>query len=151
MLGTQNNMVNRQKQKGSAWERDFVDLINENINGALAKRIPGSGALGTTLGEPGLNSDVVIRIPGFTKKFRVECKVRSGGKMLTIEKEWFDKIKKEAEEDFSTPLVACKYLGARKSDGIQSFVALDFYTFCGIINELVDLKRELDLCYEGKK
>jgi Holliday junction resolvase len=144
-------MTNKNKIKGSTWERDFVELINENINGAVAKRIPGSGALGTTLGEPGLTSDVVIRIPGFSKKFRVECKVRSGGKMLTIEKDWFDKVKKEAEMDFSTPLVACKYLGARKSEGIQSFVALDFFTFCVIINEMVSLKRELDLCYEGKK
>jgi len=66
---------------------------------------------------------------------RIECKVGYGGNtQLTVKKEWIDKIKKEAENSYSYPMLACKFLGARKSEGVKYFVILDFDTFVDIIN-----------------
>lgn len=131
-------MVNKQKRKGTDWERQLVKLIEENIEGASAKRVPGSGAIGTILIEPGLTGDVKARFKGFHPQFKIEAKTGYGGsKQITIKKEWFDKIKEEAQTDYSIPLLACKFSGAR--GGVQYFVAIDFSTFCDIMNMVADL------------
>ena len=141
---------NKQKIKGTYWENEFVDLINENVGDAIAKRIAGSGMIGTILEEPLLTGDVIIKFSGFPRKFRVECKTGYGGsKQLTLQKEWFTKIIKEAKQSYDYPLLAFKFLGARESGGVQYFVALDFDTFVEIINYIDDLKKELDLHYKG--
>jgi hypothetical protein len=70
---------------------------------------------------------------------------------MTIKKEWFDKIKMEADQSYSMPLLAFKFLGARRSDGVQYILALDFQTFCDIINYVTNLKHELDLVYDKKE
>jgi len=143
-------MVNKKKIKGTQWENLFVELIQEKIPMTLkAKRIAGSGAIGTALNEPLLKGDVVVEFYGFPRKFRIETKVGYGGeKQLTVQKEWINKIIEEADETYSYPLVACKFSGARKADGVQYFLILDFDTFCDIINYTNQLKRELDLLYD---
>ena len=141
-------MVNKEKRKGTDWERQLVDLILNRVEKSKAKRIAGSGALGTALEEPALTGDVILEFPGFSKKFRVECKVGYGGnKQLTVKKEWFDKINEEAKSSYSIPMLACKFLDAREN-GVKYFVALDINTFCDIINYVNDLKKELDMHYE---
>lgn len=141
-------MVNKNKIKGTSFENQLVKLFQEYIPRSQAKRIAGSGAIGTTMGEPLLTGDVIASFPGFPRKFRVECKVRCGGKSMTVEKEWFDKIKMEAEGSYSIPLVALKFLGSRASEGVQYLIATDFETFCGLINYVADLKKELDENYK---
>lgn len=142
-------MVNKEKRKGTDWERQFVELILNRIEKSKAKRIAGSGAIGTILDEPLLTGDVILEFPAFPKKFRVECKVGYGGsKQLTVKKEWFDKIIEEAKSSYSIPLIACKFLGA-KENGVKYFLALDIDTFCDIINWINELKHELDLHYES--
>lgn len=136
-------MVNKQKRKGTDWERQLVKLIEENIEGAIAKRIPGSGAIGTILLEPGLTGDVKARFKGFPQEFKIEAKVGYGGsKQLTVKREWLNKIKEEAETSYSIPLLACKFSGSRLVDGIQYFIALDFSTFCGIMNYIASISEE---------
>lgn len=133
-------MVNKQKRKGTDWERQLVKLIEKNIDGSQAKRVPGSGAIGTILIEPGLTGDVKAKFKGFPAQFKIEAKVGYGGsKQITLRKEWLDKIKEEASHDYSIPLLACKFSGARKSDGVQYFIAIDFSTFCDIMNIIADL------------
>jgi Holliday junction resolvase len=143
-------VVNKKKIKGTQWENQFVELIIKNIPLTIsAKRVVGSGAMGTAMNEPLLKGDVVANFYGFPRKFRIETKVGYGGDtQLTVKKEWINKIIEEANETYSYPVVACKFSGARKSDGVQYFIILDFNTFCDIINYANNLKKELDLLYE---
>ena len=133
-------MSNPKKRKGTAWENLFAEMLEEKIEEAKAKRIPGSGAIGTIVKEPFLQGDVRAVFKGFNKPFKFEAKVGYGGsKQLTIKKEWLDKIKEEASYDYSIPALACKFSGARLKDGVQYFIILDFDTFCDIMNIVYEL------------
>jgi Holliday junction resolvase len=124
-------VVNKNKQKGSRWEKELVELLNENLPG-LFKKVPGSGALGTQLGENLLTADVVGKVDNIPNQFKIECKVGYGGStQLTIKKEWLDKVKKEADASFSIPVLAGKFSGSRL--GVRHFVVLDLETFIDIV------------------
>jgi Holliday junction resolvase len=141
-------MVFRSKQKGNTFEKDVVDLLNSKIIGANFRRIPGSGAIGTTMDEPLLTGDVSGKVDGISERFKVECKVgyntstNKEVKQFTLKKEWVDKIMTEARDALSIPLLIGKFSGARK--GVKEFVVIDIDTFSGIINELARLQKELD-------
>jgi hypothetical protein len=138
-------MSNPQKVKGTQWENDFVDLLNDNIYGAVAKRVAGSGAIGTIMGEPLLQGDIKATFEGVPQPFRIEAKVGYGGsKQMTIKKEWLDKIKEEASNSYSIPALACKFSGARKSSGVQYMVVLDFDTFVEIMNLIYNMNESLE-------
>lgn len=130
---------NRNKRKGSDFEREFVELIISNIYGSDAKRVPASGAMGTSLNEPLLEGDVKATFKGFNKPFRFECKARSGATQLAVKREWMNKIKKEAEHSYAYPAVACKLIGARKADGVKFFVVFDLDTFFELMEYVGDL------------
>lgn len=135
-------MPNKNKRKGSDWERQVVDLLNSCIKNGTFKRIPGSGAIGTTLGEPLLTSDIVGHVDAFEKPFKIECKTGYGGaSQLALKKEWLDKVREEADASFSVPLMMGKFSGAR--EGIKSFVAMDMDTFCYLLNKVTDLNLAL--------
>lgn len=144
-------MVNRQKIKGTKWENDLVKIVKDNVPlTKQAKRVAGSGAIGNTLNEPLLKGDVVFEFYGFPQKFRIEAKTGYGGNsQLTVRREWINKIIEEAEESYSIPALACKFLGAKEGGGVQYFIIFDLDTFMSIINYVNDLKRELDLVYES--
>ena len=136
-------MSNPMKQKGSDFERLAVELLNTLIKDSSWKRIPGSGAIGTTLGEPLLTSDIVGKVNSIPRKFKVEAKVGYGGaKQFTLKKLWLDKIKQEADGTFSIPMLIGKFSGAR--EGVKVFVTLDVETFASIINHITKLQEELD-------
>lgn len=141
-------MVNKNKIKGSTFERDVVDFLNKKIRGSLWKRIPGSGAMGTSLGEPLLTGDILGEINGFFRKLRGECKAGYNSstnkevKQFTIKKEWFDKIQKEADNSFAFPIFLGKFSGARS--GVKVFVAMDIENFCELINRYTELSEELE-------
>lgn len=138
-------MSNPKKVKGTAWENLFAEMLEEKIEEAKAKRIPGSGAIGTTVKEPFLQGDVRAVLKGFNRPFKFEAKVGYGGAtQLTVKKEWLDKIKEEASHDYSIPALACKFSGARKKGGVQYFVILDFDTFCDIMNIVYELDSMLE-------
>jgi hypothetical protein len=141
-------MPNRNKIRGSNWESQVVDELEELVDGAEFKRVPGSGALGTILGEPLLTADVKGNIKGFPKSFKIECKTGYGGAtQLAVKKEWLDKIQKEADQSYSIPLLFCKFAGART--GVKHFVVMDIETFADIMNEYTKLKEDFDKVFEA--
>jgi hypothetical protein len=142
-------MVNKNKRKGSDWERQAVDILNTNIKRSKFKRIPGSGAMGTSLNEPLLTSDIVGHVDSFEQTFKIECKTGYGGAtQLVLKKEWLDKVGEEAMASYSIPLLMGKFLGAR--DGIKAFVAMDLGTFCNLINKVTALHEEVIEYERGK-
>lgn len=145
-------MVNSKKIKGTAFENQLVDYLNNLLKEANFKRIPSSGALGTTFHEPLLTGDVTGTVAGIPQKFKIECKsgyntlTNKETKSVSVRKEWFDKVREESKGDLSIPLVACKYDNVRS--GVKMFIAMDIAEFAYLINYVTDLKRELDLNYE---
>lgn len=138
-------MGNPQKAKGSAFERLAVDLLNELVEDSEWKRVPGSGAIGTSLDEPLLTADIVGKVNAIPKKFRVECKVGYGGAtQFALKKEWLDKVTREANANFATPLLVGKFSGARAKDGVQVFAVLDIETFASVLNHITYLQKQLD-------
>jgi len=136
-------MVNRAKVKGTAWENLVVDLLNKHLDKATFKRIPGSGAIGTIMGEGLLTGDISGKIAGFPKKIRGEAKVGYGGsKQLTVKKEWIDKIHEEAANTQSLPALFCKFSDARS--GVKHFVVLSLEDFIEIMNYITMINGEED-------
>ena len=133
-------MANSKKQKGYGWEKDLVNKLNKELPGTF-KRIPGSGSFGTVLKEGLLTGDVVGKVDNIPNTFRIECKVGYGSaKSLRMQKEWLDKIKKEAESTYSIPALACKFSGAML--GVKQFIVLDIDTFILLVRMLSEAKDE---------
>lgn len=136
-------MTNPMKIKGSAFERLAVDIFNKLIKNSTWKRIPGSGAIGTSLAEPLLTADIVGKVDAIPKPFKVEAKVGYGGAtQFALKKEWLDKVRMEADATYGVPLLVGKFSGAR--GGVQVFVVMDVETFASMINHITNLKEELD-------
>lgn len=140
-------MVNKQKRKGSDWERQIADIFNEYLDTDEFKRIPGSGAIGTILKISELLGDVKGKFNFINSPVFIEAKTGYGGsKQMAIKKEWLDKIKQEAETGFGIGFLAGKFLGAKK--GVKHFIVLDMYDFLKLIEIANLLKEELDEVYE---
>lgn len=136
-------MTNPQKIKGAAFERLAVEILNELIKDSEWKKVPGSGALGTSLFEPLLTADIVGKVNSIPKKFKVECKVGYGGAtQFALKKEWLDKVKMEAKATHSFPFLMGKFSGAR--EGTKVFVVMDVEEFASILNHITGLQEELD-------
>lgn len=136
-------MSNPQKQKGSAFERLAVDTLNDLVEGSNWKRIPGSGAIGTSLDEPLLTADIVGKVEAIPRKFKVEAKVGYGGAtQFALKKEWLDKVILEAKNSFSIPFLIGKFSGARA--GVQVFAVMDIETFASVLNHITHLQNEID-------
>jgi Holliday junction resolvase len=142
-------MVNKNKIKGSTFERELVEDLNKDIKNGSFKRVPGSGAIGTTMNEPSLTADVVGKMPGFSKRFKIECKAGYGGKeQFTIKREWLEKIKMEAGKDYSFPMLAGKFIGARNS---KYFFVLEYADMLYLLDLIQDLQKEIDILYSDKR
>ena len=86
------------------------------------------------MNESRLAGDVKGKVSFLSKGFSIEAKTGYGGsKQLAIKKEWFDKCREEAENDYSIPLLACKFSNARA--GVKHFIAMDFEAFTEIMEE----------------
>lgn len=130
----------RQKRKGTSWERELVELL-KSIPKSTAKRIAGSGALGTQLEEPALTGDVVLMVDDLPRKFRIECKVGYGNEhQMTIKRDWFDKIRQEAESSYSIPLVALKLSGVRGKNATKHIIAMDLDVFIYLMSYIISLR-----------
>ena len=135
-------MVNKQKRKGTDWERKLVKICNANLTGAEFKRVPGSGALGTIMNESRLSGDVKGKLPFLSKGFTIEAKTGYGGsKQHVVKKEWLDKVREEAEASYTIPLLACKFSDAKK--GAKHFICMDFDAFKEITEEANKLYEEV--------
>jgi len=129
---------NKQKIKGTTWERSLVKILNERIKKGTFKRVPGSGAMGTQLDEPSLYSDIKGRVVGLGKPIKIEAKVGYGGaKQLTVKKEWLDKVAEEANRTYSIPFLICRFSGSRS--GVEDFVVMDIDIFIDLMNLISEL------------
>jgi len=139
------------KSKGSKFEKEVVDYLNENLIDCKFKKIPGSGAIGTTINEPFLKGDITGVVFGVPKKFKGECKAGYGGEtQVTVKREWINKIMEEALQDYAVPFLAAKFSGARAKDGVKIFTILDIESFVYILNLVTSLQKELDEFYKEK-
>jgi len=132
----------KSKDKGKRWERDAVVVLNEQFP-ATWKRIVGSGAFGTIMDIDDLRGDLVGRYYFLPFKIRAEAKTGYGGAtQLALKREWFEKIRYEAEMNFPVelPMLICKYSGSRSP--IKYFVALDFEAFHTVLKAFEDLHQE---------
>lgn len=141
-----NLMTNKQKVKGSTFERDATKELNKLIDGADFRKVPASGAMGTTLGEGLLCGDIKGSVDLFPKTFRFEAKTgymreTKEAKYFQLRKEWLDKIKAEALQTNSFPALVAHFEGARS--GVKDFVVLDIQEFAYLINEITRLQRDL--------
>lgn len=141
-------MVNKSKIKGSKFEHDAVMILNKIIDGANFRRIPGSGAIGTSMGESLLTGDIKGVVDYFPKQFKIECKTGYNSstnkevKQFTLKKEWLDKIWEEAQGTYSMPLLIGKFENARA--GTKVFVVMDVDVFAELINRYTILQKSLD-------
>jgi len=141
-------MVNKNKIKGSQWERDAAKLLNENFPDVW-RRNPGSGALGTILELPILKGDVVGDYEFLPFDFIAEAKVGYGGSLMQIQKVWFDKIKEQADENYSLPVVLLKF--EKSKSGVRHVIAMDFETWDKIMSYIESMHEELLKLYEERQ
>jgi len=141
-------MVNKNKNKGSQWERDAAKLLNEDFPGTW-RRNPGSGALGTILELPILKGDVVGDYEFLPFDFIAEAKVGYGGVQMQIRKEWFDKIKMEADQNYALPVVLLKF--EKSKTGVRHVIAMDFETWNKIMSYIESTHEELLKLYEERQ
>ena len=138
-------MVNKNKQKGTYFEKKIAKILNEYAG--TWKRVPGSGALGTVLHEKLLSGDVQGKTPFMKKDFILEAKSGYGGsKQFSIKKEWLDKVYEESKLGNFYPIFAGKFNDVRV--GTNEFIAMDIRVFGEILKYVKDLRDELDKVYE---
>lgn len=139
---------NKNKDKGTRWERDAVNELNENYPNAW-RRNPGSGALGTVLDMPFLKGDLVGDYEFLPVDIVAEAKVGYGGTQMQVRKEWFDKIKMEANENYAIPVVLLKFEKSRT--GVRHVIAMDFETWDTLMNFIESMHEELLGLYEKQE
>jgi len=81
-----------------------------------------------------LKGDLRGRYSFLSRPLLGECKVGYGGKVMTIKKEWFDKIAQEASESYSLPVVLLKFEQSRS--GTKHVICMDFEVWNQIMKEL---------------
>lgn len=141
--------MKHQKRKGTQWERDATNILNDEFPGTW-RRIPMSGAAGTLLGISELKPDMVGKYEHMDKRLAGEAKVGYGGAtQLAVKREWFEKIAEQAEEMYAIPMLVLKFSGS-KSD-IQHFVALSFQAWNELMKEYANLYRENLILWENSR
>lgn len=131
---------NPNKDKGTRWEKESVELLNEDFPNTWL-RVPTSGAIGTIINLPMLKGDIRGKYDFLPFEFIGEAKVGYGGKSMTIQKEWFDKVKEEAEESYGLPVVVLKF--ERSRTGVKHVIAMDFETWNHIMEVIEYLDEDL--------
>lgn len=124
-------MPSKSKSAGDRWER----TVCEKLNG---KRQPSSGAFGSIHNNSSLVGDVVINLPWLSKPILVECKYGYGGStQLSLKRDWFTKVRKQAEAARRFPAVAIKFRDVTSGDiGSSEVICFNFDTWKKIIDEI---------------
>ncbi len=141
-------MTNKNKKAGSAWERAVANTFND-LDGVSARRVAGSGALGTILQEDYLKGDVRITVDGLKYDLIVEAKIgyqsgkHSPSKVMAFQKAWLESAEKDTKGVYnSKPVVICKFKGAKGE--ARAFLAMDLQVAVDLIERVVDMKRVID-------
>jgi Holliday junction resolvase len=116
-------MTNTQKRKGTDFERSLVKSLNQKVKGGSFRRVPGSGAFGTILNDPHLMGDITGRVRGINHVFFGEAKVGYGDSTkFSFQREWLEKIDKEASKRLGISFLACRFSNSRGS--VQVFIVM---------------------------
>lgn len=128
--------MSTQRKKGDRWER----ILAKELGG---KRQPSSGAFGTQHKDASLTGDVIVKYPWW-RELHIECKVGYGGsKQMSVKREWFTKVRKEAEAARRYPAVALRYKNVTGGDiGSAEIVAFNIDTWRRMMRELSFLYEE---------
>ena len=134
----------KSKEKGGRWELEATKLLNKRFPGTW-KKIAMSGSLGSILNIPILKADVIGEYKHISYRLMGDCKVGYGGKNMTIQKEWFDKIRDIAEENYALPVVILKFEKSRS--GVRYVICMDFDTWDALMTDMGELYHELKQAY----
>jgi len=148
-------MINK-KRSGTGFERDIVNRLNKGS--VKARRIIGSGAIGTASGEPRLTGDVVVSYPWFSKPLHIECKFGYGGeKSLTLKRDWFTKARREAKLARRVPAILVKFKGVHGGKDTREsavIVCMNLDTWEGLMREVeylyLDNLSRIDEDFKGR-
>ena len=128
-------MGNRSKRAGDRWEREARDLLG-------AEKQPSSGAFGTQHNDASLTGDLIRYYPWWFKKIHIECKYGYGtSKSMRIQRDWFVKVREEAELCNRYPAVAIKFRDVTGGD-IESAKVI-----CFNIDTWIQMMEEISLLY----
>jgi hypothetical protein len=133
-------------KKGKAFEKETAEVA-----GKYGKRIPSSGAFGTTMGERALAGDVKWVFPwsmGGGKEVHIECKhgydrSKKEQKSMTIYREWFDKHLTQAKALDFVPMFAFKFKFTQQN-GMSKFVLIPFPVMEKLIKDMENMYLELE-------
>ena len=114
--------------KGKRWEREVAN--NLSVNAGEWKRIPGSGAIGSTTGDATLQGDVVGRYPWWHRPIRAEAKYGYGtSSRLQILRDWIIKIREQSRGSNSLPCLLLKFKNVTTGDPSAKLIAFDLETW----------------------
>jgi len=132
-------MGRSQKRSGSRWEREAAKELSKHCG--KWKRVPGSGALGTQLGDSSLLGDLVGYYPWFKQPIKAEAKFGYGGsKQITVKRSWIVKIRDQAGRAYAALIL--KFKGVYSGDPSAKLIVFDFETWHRMMNDLEDLWEE---------
>lgn len=142
---------------GKEFERDVAHMF-DRFGG---RRIPGSGSFGETMKDASLLGDVELYPPWWKTPLKGDAKHGYGGaKHLTIKREWFKKIREEAEKDGNKiPFLVLKFKGVTSSDpeerATATFIAFNLDVFDDMLAQLEEwwdvFQMLLDKYYKDKE
>lgn len=121
-------MGKRPAIKGKRWEREAAAELTKNQG--YWKRIPGSGALGTNLGDASLKGDVLGRYPWWCRPLRAEAKYGYGtSRQMQLMREWVEKIREQSDGSDSLPCLLLKFKNVTTGDPSAKLIAFDLETW----------------------
>jgi len=132
------------------------ELKTASLAGKRGKRIPRSGAIGTTEGIGKLCGDARWDLPWLQKTVAIECKhgySKEGerAKSMTIQKEWFDKHLEQSERGNFYPVFAMKLKFAAGKDGLTEYMLIPFPVMQTILKEMENLYLEVEELRDEQK
>lgn len=119
------------REMGLRWERELAKLLD-------GKRQPSSGAFGTQIHDASLTGDVVVKYPWWHRVLHLEAKYGYGGpKSLSLKREWFEKVRREAKLAHRYPIVAIKFRDVTGGD-IESakIICINLDTWIAMMKEI---------------
>ena len=134
--------MNRSKIKGDKFERDAAKVLS--VNGGNWRRIPGSGSIGTSLKISDLTGDLAGTYSWFTKALRGEAKVGYGtSKQMQLKREWFTKVREQANLDNKYPVVIVKFNDVTGGDiGSATAICINIDTWNLMMKDIQRLNDE---------
>lgn len=126
------------RDKGNRWERLCAKKLSKKFG--KWRRMPGSGAYGTLLGDASIACDLKGEYPWWNQ-LSGEAKYGYGSsKQMTIKREWMQKIREVAKRSNAHACVLLKFKDVRAGDIASSeWICFDFETWNNMMKDLDDI------------